>query len=390
MNVKNRVFYAFYMGVLGLVSLAFVYLISPFFTAVFWSVIFAILFQPVYLRLYQYSGQKYRNTSAFLTVLFVLLIGIIPIGLILGTVTKEAVGLYNDIQSGKLNLGGYVHAVYQTLPPFIQENLEKYEITDMVVLREKLSAFFQQASKVLANEFVKLSQVTLRFLVSMGIMLYLLFFFLRDGEQIKNHIKRLVPLSYEHKLHLFDKFLTVVRATMKGNVLVALVQGSLGGFIFLMLGIQAPIFWGLMMAILSLLPAVGAALIWAPVALYFLVTGNYAEGGVLVVFGVFVIGLADNVLRPLLVGKDTELPDYLILVSTIGGISAFGINGFVIGPLIAALAIAFWDELPNASRLLESALPSEGKASVRPEVVAKTPQKSYSRKKRLQNRSTDL
>ena len=134
----------------------------------------------------------------------------------------------------------------------------------------------------------------------------------------------------------------MIRATVKGNIAVAVTQGALGGVIFWILGIQGALLWAVLMAFLSLLPAVGAGLIWLPVAIYFLATGNIWQGVILVAFGVLVIGLVDNVLRPLLVGKDTKMPDYVVLISTLGGLSLFGINGFVIGPLIAAMFIATW------------------------------------------------
>jgi predicted PurR-regulated permease PerM len=128
-------------------------------------------------------------------------------------------------------------------------------------------------------------------------------------------------------------------------------QGSLGGLIFWVLGIQGALLWGVVMTFLSLLPAVGAALIWLPVAIYFLVTGAIWQGITLILFGVLVIGLVDNVMRPLLVGKDTKIPDYVILISTLGGLAVFGLNGFVIGPLFAALFIACWDLFPSAIRM---------------------------------------
>ena len=147
----------------------------------------------------------------------------------------------------------------------------------------------------------------------------------------------------EHKRHLFAKFTTVVRATVKGNIAVAAMQGALGGAIFSFLDIQGALLWGFVMAFLSLLPAVGAGLIWAPVAIYFLLTGSLWQGITLIAFGVLVIGLVDNVLRPILVGKDTQIPDYVVLISTLGGMVLFGLNGFVIGPVIAAIFIAAWD-----------------------------------------------
>ena len=129
----------------------------------------------------------------------------------------------------------------------------------------------------------------------------------------------------------------------KGTLLVAALQGALGGLIFWFLEIHAPVLWGVVMGLFALLPAVGAAIVWVPTAIYFLGDRTIWEGVVLIAFGAFVIGLVDNLLRPFLVGKDTELPDYIVLISTLGGIAMFGLNGFVAGPVIAAMFIAVWD-----------------------------------------------
>jgi predicted PurR-regulated permease PerM len=136
---------------------------------------------------------------------------------------------------------------------------------------------------------------------------------------------------------------------VKGNLVVAILQGALGGLIFWILGVHAPVMWAVLMSVLSLLPAVGCAMVWLPVALYFFATGAIVSGVVLILYGLFVIGLVDNALRPILVGKDTKMPDFLVLLSTLGGLAVFGPNGFVVGPLIAALFIAAWD-LSAASR----------------------------------------
>jgi predicted PurR-regulated permease PerM len=152
-----------------------------------------------------------------------------------------------------------------------------------------------------------------------------------------------MPLNAQQQRDLLTRFTTVIRATVKGNVVVAIVQGALGGMIFWFLDVRAPVLWAVLMALLSLLPAVGSALIWLPVAIYFLVTGALWQGITLIAFGVLVIGLVDNILRPFLVGKDTKMPDYVVLISTLGGIAIFGLNGFVIGPVIAAMFMAVWD-----------------------------------------------
>lgn len=147
----------------------------------------------------------------------------------------------------------------------------------------------------------------------------------------------------DQKRELLTSFTTVIRATVKGNVVVAIAQGALGGLAFWFLNVHAPVLWAVVMAFLSLLPAVGSALVWLPVAIYFLVTGATWQGIVLIAFSVLVIGLVDNVLRPILVGKDTKMPDYVVLIATLGGMAIFGLSGFVIGPVIAAMFMAVWD-----------------------------------------------
>ncbi len=159
---------------------------------------------------------------------------------------------------------------------------------------------------------------------------------LGDGEAaLSKRIRDAIPLRAEQKQDFLSKFTIVIRATVKGDMLVALLQGTLGGLIFWFLGIGAPLLWGVVMAFFSLLPAIGAGLIWVPVAIYLLASGAVWQGVVLIAFGSLVIGLVDNFLRPILVGKDTKMPDYVVLVSTLGGIATFGLNGFVVGPVIA-------------------------------------------------------
>jgi predicted PurR-regulated permease PerM len=200
-----------------------------------------------------------------------------------------------------------------------------------------------KTSQFFATQALSIGQNTFAFIIDLFIVLYLLFFLLRDGDGLARRIRDAIPLRPEQQRDLFNKFTAVIRATIKGTLVVAIVQGALGGLIFWALGVHAAVLWGALMAVLSLLPAVGSALVWVPVAIYFFVTGHIWQGIVLVAFGVLVIGLVDNVLRPVLVGKETKIPDYVVLVATLGGIAIFGVNGFVIGPVIAAMFMAVWD-----------------------------------------------
>lgn len=216
-------------------------------------------------------------------------------------------------------------------------------LTTLGEVQERLSAGLSKGVQFLAGQALNVGQNALDFFVSFFIMLYLLFFVLRDGRALGHRVRAAVPLRDDLQRNLFHKFTDVVRATIKGTIVVAIVQGALGGLMFWFLGIQAPVLWAVVMAFLSLLPAVGTALVWVPVALYLLASGAVWQGVLLIVYGVLVIGLVDNVLRPVLVGKDTKMPDYIVLIATLGGMAIFGLNGFVIGPLIAAMFMAAWD-----------------------------------------------
>lgn len=333
-----------FLALLITVSIAFVWILLPFYGAVFWGTVLAILFAPFYRQLLASMNGR-RNLAAFATLMLVLLIVIFPLSLITASLIREVNLVYQMIRSGEMDFGVYFLQIINAMPGWVVDILDRYELGTITSMKEKLSEGALQGSQLIAAQALNIGQNTFHFLISFAIMLYLLFFLLRDGAVLSGRIRKSIPLSEEHKRNLLNKFTTVIRATVKGNIVVAITQGALGGVMFWILGIQGALLWGVVMAFLSLLPAVGAGLIWAPVAIYFLITGAIWQGVVLIAFGVLVIGLVDNILRPILVGKDTKLPDYVVLISTLGGMAMFGLNGFVIGPLIAALFIAAWDLL---------------------------------------------
>ncbi|MFA5678140.1 MAG: AI-2E family transporter [Pseudomonas sp.] len=364
-NLENKSF----VLLLALVSVAFTAILLPFYGAVFWGTILAIIFQPVQRRFEARFNQR-RGWAAAVTLVIILVIVILPMSLLAGALVQEGSNTYQRVSSGTLDFGGYLEQVINALPAFARELLERFGLTDLAGVQERISQFAMTGSQFLATKAFSIGQNTFQFLISFTIMLYLLFFLLRDGRQVAAAVRRSIPLGEIYKQHLLSKFTTVVKATVKGNIAVAAIQGVLGGFIFWVLGLQGALLWGVLMAVLSLLPAVGASLIWGPVAIYFLATGAIWEAAVLTAFGAIVIGLADNVLRPILVGKDTKLPDYVILISTLGGLALFGLNGFVIGPLIAALFMAAWSLYAEAREEQEVvAVPAEDLAPEQIEAV---------------------
>jgi predicted PurR-regulated permease PerM len=327
---------------LVVVSLAFGWILWPFYGAVLWAVVFAILFMPLCRRLTRALARR-RTLGALATVLVVVLLVLLPLALLAVSLLREATVVVERIQSGELNFGRFFQQVFAALPAWVTELLDRFGLTTFGEVLERFSSGLLQGSQFLAARAISIGQNTFEFIINLFLMLYLLFFLLRDGEAVVARLRAALPLQQAQQQALFSKFAIVIRATVKGSIVVAIVQGTLGGVIFWILGIHAPVLWGVLMAFLSLLPAVGAAVVWLPVAVYLLATGNLWDGLVLIGFGAFVIGLVDNVLRPILVGGDTKMPDYIVLISTLGGIAVFGLNGFVIGPVIAAMFIASWD-----------------------------------------------
>ena len=337
-DLEDRTF----LWLLLAVSVLFALIVWPFYGAVLWAAIASILFAPVYRRLAASMGQR-RNLAALATLAVIVVMVIVPLTLITTALVQEAAGVYDRIQSGELDFRRYFQQVFDALPAWAAALLDRFGLTNLAAAQEQLSAGLMRASQFLAAQAISIGQRTFDFVVSLFVMLYVLFFLLRDGDTLTSRVRKAIPLHAEQQHDLFEKFAIVIRATVKGNIVVALVQGALGGLIFWLLGIHAALLWAVLMAAVSLLPAVGTALIWLPVAVYLLASGSVWKGIVLVAYGVVVIGLVDNVLRPVLVGKDTKLPDYVILVSTLGGIAIFGFNGLVIGPVIAAMFMAAWD-----------------------------------------------
>lgn len=327
---------------LGVVSIAFIWILLPFYGAVFWAVILGILFAPMQRRLQLKLGWQ-RNLTSLLTLSICLVIAILPVIILSVLLVQEGAAVYQRIESGELDIAGYVAQIKHSLPPYFQHLMDRFGLGGLEGMREKIVKSAMTEGQALATQVFVFGQGTFDFIVGFFIMLYLLFFFLRDGAELARKVRAAIPLEEQQKRRLQLKFNRVVRATVKGNLLVAITQGALGGLIFWALDIPSALIWAVLMAFLSLLPAVGAGIVWGPVAAFFLFTGVIWQGVVLGLFGVFVIGLVDNVLRPILVGKDTKMPDYLILISTLGGLAVFGLNGFVIGPLIAALFMSSWD-----------------------------------------------
>ncbi len=334
---------------LAAVSAAMAWILLPFYGTILWGTVIALLFAPLYRRLLPRLRQR-RTPAALATLLVVLLLVVLPTVLIGVALVREASDVYEHLQSGELNPALYFHGVFDALPDGITRWLDRFGLVDFATVQRRLVAALAQGSQFIATQALGIGQNTFEFIVQLFITLYLAFFLIRDGDDLARAMRHAIPLAPAHLKELSAKFTVVIRATVKGNLLVAALQGLLGGLAFWFLGVKGALLWAVAMTFLSLLPAVGAGLVWVPVALYFLVTGALWQGLALTAWGVLVIGLVDNLLRPLLVGKDTRLPDYVVLITTLGGMSVFGINGFVLGPAIAAMFVAVWHIYGSAGR----------------------------------------
>lgn len=328
-----------FLALLLLVTLAFFILMKPFFGPIFWAVALALIFHPLRQRIEGKIGPR-RNLVAFLTLMVSLVIVVIPVIVLISSLVAEGVMLYERIQDGEVRPGEYLDRVNRSFPA-IGSTLAQFDL-NFADLRDRLTSALTGAGQFLAKQALDIGQNTFRFFLNLALMVYLAFFLLRDGTRLVELLIQALPLGDERERLLFAKFAEVTRATVKGNLLIAIIQGALGGLIFWILGLNGALLWGVVMAIFSLLPAIGASLVWIPAAVYLAAVGEVVPAIILTLFGAIVIGLADNLLRPILVGRDTKLPDYIVLLSTLGGLIMFGINGFVMGPLVAALFMAFW------------------------------------------------
>lgn len=330
-----------FVVMLIVVTIAFVWLMLPFYGAVLWAIILAILFNPLHRRLVRGLGGRRSLAAAFSTLACICIV-VIPGSMVLAALAREAGSLYARVSAPDFDAISILERVHAGMPSYLVEALSAFNLSEFDQIQTRLTGFLGDAAQTVATGALNIGQSTAQLVIGLGVMLYVLFFMFRDGSQLAIIIRRASPLTDYQTEHVLRKFTTVVKYTVRGNVIIAVIQGAIGGITFLLLGIEAAFLWGVLMAVLSLLPAVGAFLVWSPAAAYLFLSGQVIQGFILVAVGVVIISTIDNILRPPLVGQGTKLPDYMVLVSTLGGLALFGVNGFVIGPLIAALFVALW------------------------------------------------
>ncbi len=350
-KVVDQVF--FYLLLL-LVSVLFFELVADFLKVIFWAAVLAMLFRPLQLKLLR-TMPRWPSAAALLSTLAVIFAVLIPISLIAFAVAQEAANLASDIEGGDIDTDSALLWLEQRIP-YLSDLLHRFNV-DFAQIQEALSSAAIAAGQWIAGNAVTIGQNALQFFLHLFVMLYLLFFFIKDGSLILQAISRVIPFDYELQQHLRSRFAAVARATLKGTFLISVIQGTIGGMSFWLLDIRAPVLWGVVMTLFALLPAIGPPIVWIPASIVLIATDELLKGLILIGIGAIVIGLVDNLLRPVLVGRDARLPDYIILLTTLGGIAAFGVSGIVIGPIIAALFFAIWTSFADRRQPAEAGVP---------------------------------
>lgn len=346
-NPHSSMEHVFLLMLVVAVTLAFAWLAGPFAGAILWGVIAAILFAPLNAALLHRAPGR-ANLAAASTLLAVIAVAVVPAMLLGAALLSQAAATYASLQSGEIDFAQSFASAEQHLPQAVRGWLADLGLGDFTQVRERIARTFASSLQPIAGRALDVGQWALAFFLSLGVMLYLTFFLLRDGTQIISRIESCLPLPPDQRSLLTARFVAVVRATIKGSLIVAVLQGLIGGIAFWMLGIGGALLWGVAMGVFSLFPAVGTAFIWVPVAAWLLLTGDLWRGGALFLLGFFIISSIDNVVRPILVGRDARMPDYIVLIATLGGFEMMGFNGFVIGPVIAALFMAVWEIFRDA------------------------------------------
>ncbi len=330
---------AFLLLLVTVITLTFLSMIKAFIMAVLLAGIFSALVQPVYRRFTRWFGGR-RSVASIVTLLMIVLVIIIPLGFLLGLVTAEAIKVGESVApwvENKINNPDEVIVWLQGLPYY--DKIAPYQ--DDILTRA--GQMVGVLSKFLINSLSNVTTGTVHFLFMLMVMLYSMYFFLMDGGKLIDLILYYLPLEDDEERRLLDKFSSVTRATLKGTAVIGILQGGLAGLAFAVVGIPSAVFWGTLMVVLSVIPGIGTGLIWVPAAVILIAGGGLAKGIGLAVFCGLVVGSIDNVVRPRLVGKDTQMPDLLILLGTMGGIMMFGVLGLILGPIVAALFVAIWE-----------------------------------------------
>ncbi|MET4132579.1 putative PurR-regulated permease PerM [Porphyrobacter sp. MBR-155] len=336
--------HASFLIILAVVSLLMAVIILPFAQPLLWAGLAAIMFQPLYRNILRRMGGR-RNPAAGVSLLVIFFVVMVPALWIAALVAQQAIRLVAALQQQPVDLAALFNSVYGALPSTAQEAIDRSGWADMANVQTRIQELLSESAGMIASQAVSIGSGALGFLLSFGVALYVMYFLLRDGERIGRTVMRAIPVERSIAERLAERFLGIVRATIKGTGVVALVQGALGTITLMIAGVPSALLFGVIMAIFALVPVIGSGAVWLPAGLYLLLIGDYWQGLFVLLTGFFIISSADNVLRPILVGRDTGIPDWIVLITTLGGISMAGFSGIVLGPLVAGLFLASWSIL---------------------------------------------
>lgn len=331
----------FLLALVVAVTLAFGWLVAPFAGAILWALVAAVLFEPLNARLLRAMPAR-RNAAALATLLVIVVLVVVPAMLLAAALVREATAAYGYLRDSQIDLDRLFVQARALLPSWARAWLADIGLTDADAVRATVQRSVAASFQTVAQHVLSLGQGTAGFFLGLGVMLYLTFFLIRDGHGIADRVSRAIPLLPDQRTEMIAKFVVVVRATIKGSLVVAILQGMTGGLVFWAIGIPGALLWGAAMGVFSLFPTIGTGLVWVPVTLYLFAAGALWQAAVLFACGFFIISSVDNIVRPILVGRDARIPDYIVLIATLGGFELMGFNGFIVGPVIAALFLATW------------------------------------------------
>jgi predicted PurR-regulated permease PerM len=353
---ETRFRQVFLLLLVGGISIAFVAMIRTFLLTILLAAIFTGVTYPIYRRLLRlFRGRE--AVSAIATLLLLLVLVMAPLLMVLGAAANEALRVNETLRPKLLQLidePGEFERRLRTVPGY--DRIAPYRQQILTKAGELLGG----TGAFLVVALSATTRATAVLIFHFVVMLYTMFFFLTDGPRLLRGVLTYLPLTEADKERMLGKFVSVTRATLKGTVLIGMAQGILEGLAFWAVGIEGPIFWGAVMTVLSIIPGIGAALVWVPAAIILVAAGQFWQGIVLAAFSALVVGSVDNLLRPQLVGRDTQMHELLIFFSTLGGLLLFGATGFIVGPILAALFVTAWEMFGTAfhSELVEP-LPRE-------------------------------
>ena len=329
-------------------------IIEPFVNVVLWATVLAVVFYPLHRRIHQRVSSA-AGAAALSTLLVVVLI-LLPASFITVAVVRELAGAADNLQAGVQKLSNA-----STIPGlgWVIERSSAYVTIDPADAQKFLAERLQTLGAALAASTLVVVGGAVGAIVQMVLVVFTLFYLFRDGERIRQAVYRILPLERIQMHDITVRTKEVIGATIYGVLVISAIQGTLGTFIFWMLGLPSPLLWGVVMFFLSMIPMAGAFLVWVPAAIYLALTGAYLKAAILVAWGVLVIGSIDNFLSPRLVGRRARLHELLIFFSVLGGLQLFGVLGVVLGPVVVAITLALIEMVRQAHRPPEETLPEK-------------------------------